>query len=179
MEQFYETKNNVATQAKVRGAALMPFRVALENRSSAVFDTGRHVLVDASGAGQGRYCMAAVCMENGKVLELHSKPCEAYSSVLAEQESIEWALGLWPDAVAWNDCIPAIEALLDLTTDLQGKLFWPTPRMRKPFHDMAHSLSVRARAESAPKRWALDHFSMAGSARSMIAFTFTPLGNAP
>lgn len=169
----------MAILATVRGNSLMPFRVASENRSSLTFNSGRHVLVDASGAGQGRYCMAAVCMENGSVLELHSKPCEAYSSVLAEQESIEWAIGLWPDAVMWNDCIPAIEAALDLTPELHGKLFWPPPRMRKPFHDMAHSLSVRARAESAPERWALDHFSMAGSARSMIAFTFTPLGNAP
>lgn len=134
----------------------MPFRVTSENRSVAVFNTGRHVLVDASGAGQGRFCMAAVCMENGNVVQLHSKPCDAHSSVLAEQESIEWALALWPNARVWNDCIPAIEAALVLKPELQGQLFWPTPRMRKPFHDMAHSLSVKAREVPAPRQWALD-----------------------
>lgn len=134
----------------------MSFRVASENRSAAVFNTGRHVLVDASGAGPGRYCMAAVCMENGNVVQLHSKPCDAYSSVLAEQESIEWGLALWPSALVWNDCIPAIEAVLVLHPELQGKLFWPPPRMRKPFHDMAHSLSVKAREVPAPRQWALD-----------------------
>ncbi|MCR2746529.1 hypothetical protein [Limnobacter parvus] len=136
----------------------MPYRVAVENRSVAVFNTGRHVLVDASGAGQGRYCMAAVCMENGKVVQLQSQPCDAYSSVLAEQESIQWALTLWPNALVWNDCIPALEAVLALKPELQGKLFWPTPRMRKPFHDLAHSLSVKARDVATPRQWASDTF---------------------
>lgn len=133
----------------------MPFRVALANRSAAVFNTGRHVLVDASGAGQGRYCMAAVCVENGEVLRLHSKPCKADSSVLAEDESIEWALALWPDALVWNDCIPAIEAVLSRQPGLAGQLYWPTPRMRKPFHDMVHSLSVKARDTAMPRQWVL------------------------
>lgn|GEM_PF-815688 len=158
--------------------APMPFRVALENRNVAVFNTGRHVLVDASGAGQGRYCMAAVCMEDGVVVQLHSKPCEAFSSVLAEQESIEWGCEIWPDAWVWNDCIPAIEAVLLETPALLGKLYWPTPRMRKPFHDMVHALSVKARGVSVPEQW--DYaFTTAGSARSIIAFTFMPLGKAP
>lgn len=132
----------------------MPFRVTLENRSAAVFNTGRHVLVDASGAGQGRYCMAAVCMENGAVVELHSQPCYAFSSVLAEQESIEWAATLWPGSLVWNDCIPAIEAVLTRQPGLLGRLYWPTPRMRKPFHDMAHNLSVKARDISTYRQWA-------------------------
>lgn len=156
----------------------MVFRVALENRHAGVFNTGRHVLVDASGAGQGRYCMAAVCMEEGEVVRLYSAPCVAFSSVLAEQESIRWALGLWPDALVWNDCIPAIEAALLDQPDLAGRIFWPTPRMRKPFHDMAHSLSVRARGESIPQKWHYA-FTTPGSARSMMDFTFMPLGNAP
>lgn len=156
----------------------MVFRVAPENRSAALFNTGRHVLVDASGAGQGRYCMAAVCMENGVVQQLYSSPCGACSSVLAEQESIAWAAELWPDAMVWNDCIPAIEATLLRMPALAGQLFWPTPRMRKPFHDMVHALSVKAREISAPKQW--DYaFTTAGSALSIIDFTFTPLGNAP
>lgn len=133
----------------------MPFRVALENRNSATFNTGRHVLVDASGAGQGRYCMAAVCMENGEVMQLHSKPCEAYSSVLAEQECIEWAFHIWSNALIWNDCIPAIEAALVMYPELQGRLFWPSPRMRKPFHDMVHSLSVKARDVFTHRQWIL------------------------
>lgn len=156
----------------------MSFRVAPENRSAEVFQSGRHVLVDASGAGQGRYCMAAVCMENGVVMQLHSAPCDAYSSVLAEQESIEWAAALWPDALVWNDCIPAIEAVLLCNPAFAGQLYWPTPRMRKPFHDMVHSLSVKAREMTAPCQW--DYaFTTEGSARSIIDFTFTPLGNAP
>ena len=143
-----------------------------------MFNTGRHVLVDASGAGQGRYCMAAVCMENGEVMQLHSAPCDAYSSVLAEQESIEWAASLWPDALIWNDCIPAIEAVLLYYPALTGHLYWPTPRMRKPFHNMVHSLSVKARNLSAPCQWNYA-FIIDGSARSIINFTFMPLGNAP
>lgn len=135
----------------------MVFRVAPENRHAAVFNTNRHVLVDASGAGQGRYCMAAVCMENGEVLHLYSAPCVAFSSVLAEQESIGWALELWPDALVWNDCIPAIEAALLNQPDLAGRIFWPTPRMRKPFHDMAHLLSVKARGFSEPRQWILEN----------------------
>ena len=131
----------------------MPFRVTPENRNAAMFSTGRHVLVDASGAGQGRYCMAAVCLENGLVQQLHSKPCAAFSSVLAEQESIEWAFTLWPHALVWNDCIPAIEAVLFGKPELIGQLYWPTPRMRKPLHDMVHSLSVRARNISIEGRW--------------------------
>ncbi|EDM82962.1 hypothetical protein [Limnobacter sp. MED105] len=158
--------------------AFMVFRVAVENRTTAVFGTGRHVLVDASGAGQGRYCMAAVCMENGEVVQLHSKPCEAFSSVLAEQESIEWAFTLWPHALVWNDCIPAIEAVLDQQPALAGQLYWPTPRMRKPFHDMVHSLSVKARGVAIPAQWNYA-FTTPGSARSIIDFTFKPLGNAP
>lgn len=134
----------------------MPFRVALENRSPTVFNTGRHVLVDASGAGQGRYCMAAVCMDNGEVVQLHSRPCAELTSVLAEQECIEWALQLWPMAMVWNDCIPALEAVLLEQPELKGQLFWPTPRMRKPFHDMVHNLSVKARDVSTPKQWALN-----------------------
>lgn len=134
----------------------MPFRVALENRNVAVFNAGRHVLVDASGAGQGRYCMAAVCMEGGVVVQLHSKPCEAFSSVLAEQESIEWGCEIWPDALVWNDCIPAIEAVLARRPGLAGQLYWPTPRMRKPFHDMVHSLSVKARDVFTPRQWILE-----------------------
>lgn len=156
----------------------MSFRVADSNRTPEVFNTGRHVLVDASGAGQGRYCMAAVCMENGEVVQLYSKPCEAGSSVLAEQESIEWAFELWPDSLVWNDCIPAIEAVLSEQPALAGHLFWPTPRMRKPFHDLAHSLSVKARDVSAPAQWNYA-LTTPGSARSMIAFTFMPLGSAP
>lgn len=156
----------------------MVFRVAPENRTAAVFYVGRHVLVDASGAGQGRYCMAAVCMENGEVLHLYSAPCEASSSVLAELEAIEWAVRLWPNAMVWNDCIPAIEELLSQQPALAGRLFWPTPRMRKPFHDMVHSLSVRARSVAAPVQWNYA-FTTPGSARSMIDFTFTPLGKAP
>lgn len=97
--------------------------------------------------------MAAVCLENGEVVQLHSKPCEAYSSVLAEQESIVWAAGLWPDALVWNDCIPAIEAVLAHQPGLVGQIYWPTPRMRKPFHDMVHSLSVRARDISEQRQW--------------------------
>ncbi len=156
----------------------MVFRVAVENRNAAVFSTGRHVLVDASGAGQGRYCMAAVCIENGEVAQLHSKPCEAFSSVQAEQESIEWAFSLWPHALVWNDCIPAIESVLNQQPALAGQLYWPTPRMRKPFHDMVHSLSVRARGVTIPAQW--DYaLTTPGSARSIIDFTFTPLGNAP
>ena len=161
-----------------QGAVLMPFRVAPENRSAAVYNTGRHVLVDASGAGQGRYCMAAVCMENGVVQQLHSAPCSACSSVLAEQESITWAAGLWPDALVWNDCIPAIEAVLLYKPALVGHLFWPTPRMRKPFHDMVHSLSVKARDIATPQQWHYA-FTTAGSARSISDFTFTTLGNVP
>lgn len=156
----------------------MVFRVALENRHAAVFDSGRHVLVDASGAGQGRYCMAAVCMENGNVVQLHSRPCEAFSSVLAEQEGIEWAASIWPHALVWNDCIPAIESVLSRQPALTGRLFWPTPRMRKPFHDMAHSLSVKARGLSTATQWNYT-FTTPGSARSIISFTFMPLGNAP
>lgn len=156
----------------------MPFRVSPENRSAAVFQTGRHVLVDASGAGQGRYCMAAVCIENGEVVQLHSAPCGACSSVLAEQESIKWASVLWPNALVWNDCIPAIEAVLARQTAFAGQLFWPTPRMRKPFHDMVHALSVRARNVTTPEQWSYD-LTTAGSARSIIDFTFIPLGNAP
>ncbi len=156
----------------------MEFRVAPENRTAAVFNVGRHVLVDASGAGQGHYCMAAVCLENGEVIELHSRPCEAFSSVLAEQESIQWAVCLWPNAMVWNDCVPAIEALLSQQPALAGRLFWPTPRMRKPFHDMVHSLSVRARSVATPAQWNYG-FTTPGSARSMIDFTFTPLGKAP
>jgi hypothetical protein len=133
----------------------MPFRVAVENRSPAVFNTGRHVLVDASGAGQGRYCMAAVCMENGEVIQLLSKPCESFTSVLAEQECIEWASRIWPNAVVWNDCIPAIEQVLLEKPALQGRVYWPTPRMRKPFHDMVHSLSVKARNSAEPTQWIL------------------------
>lgn len=133
----------------------MPFRVASENRSPAVFNTGRHVLVDASGAGQGRYCMAAVCVENGVVMQMHSRPCDAFTSVLAEQECIEWALRIWPNAVVWNDCIPALEAVLLENPELKGRLFWPTPRMRKPFHDMVHQLSVKARDITAPTQWVL------------------------
>jgi hypothetical protein len=133
----------------------MPFRVAQENRSAAVFNTGRHVLVDASGAGQGRYCMAAVCMENGEIVQLHSEPCSACSSVLAEQECIEWAAMLWPNAVVWNDCIPAIEAVLLSKPEFIGRLYWPPPRMRKPFHDMVHALSVKARGISVPSQWVL------------------------
>lgn len=156
----------------------MVFRVAPENRNAMVFNTGKHVLVDASGAGQGRYCMAAVCMENGVVQQLHSAPCHAESSVLAEQESIEWAVQLWPEALVWNDCIPAIEAVLTELPALVGQLYWPTPRMRKPFHDMVHSLSVKARGVGIPARW--DYaFTTPGSARSMIDFTFMPLGSAP
>ena len=156
----------------------MVFRVAPENRTAAVFNVGRHVLVDASGAGQGRYCMAAVCMENGAVVQLHSGPCESFSSVLAEQECIAWAAGLWPEALIWNDCIPAIEAVLAEQPDLAGRIFWPTPRMRKPFHDMVHSLSVRARSVAIPVQWNYA-LTTPGSARSMIDFTFTPLGKAP
>jgi hypothetical protein len=134
----------------------MPFRVTQENRSAAVFNTGRHVLVDASGAGQGRYCMAAVCLENGVVQLLHSAPCHADSSVLAEQESITWAFTLWPQALVWNDCIPAIEAVLDQQPALAGQLYWPTPRMRKPFHDMVHALSVKAREITEKKQWVFE-----------------------
>ena len=137
----------------------MTFRVADSDRRPELFNTGRHVLVDASGAGQGRYCMAAVCIENGEVVHLCSRPCEAYSSVLAEQESIEWALKIWPNALVWNDCIPAIEAALTRQPGLTGQLFWPTPRMRKPFYDMAHSLSVKAREEPTPRQWALIELS--------------------
>lgn len=137
------------------GASLMPFRVAQADRTPAVFQSGRHVLVDASGAGQGRYCMAAVCMENGSVAQLHSRPCEAFTSVLAEQECIEWASDIWPNAVVWNDCIPAIEQVLLERPALQGRVYWPTPRMRKPFHDMVHSLSVKAREFAAPAQWVL------------------------
>lgn len=133
----------------------MPFRVALENRSPAVFNTGRHMLVDASGAGQGRYCMAAVCVENGVVMQMHSRPCEASTSVLAEQECIEWASDIWPNALVWNDCIPAIEQVLLEKPALQGWVYWPAPRMRKPFHDMVHSLSVKAREFAAPAQWIL------------------------
>jgi len=160
------------------GAALMPFRVAQENRSAAVFNTGRHVLADASGAGQGRYCMAAVCMENGEVVQLHSAPCGACSSVLAEQECIEWAARLWPGSTVWNDCIPAIEAVLAQQPEMTGQLYWPTPRMRKPFHDMVHSLSVKARDMASPARWSYA-FATDGSARSIIDFTSIPLGKAP
>ena len=142
-----------------KGVVFMVFRVAPENRTAAVFYVGRHVLVDASGAGQGRYCMAAVCMENGSVAQLHSKPCEAFTSVLAEQECIEWASDIWPNAVVWNDCIPAIEQVLLERPALQGRVYWPTPRMRKPFHDMVHSLSVKAREEPTPRQWALIELS--------------------
>lgn len=133
----------------------MPFRVALENRSPAVFNTGRHVLVDASGVGQGRYCMAAVCMENGSVMQMHSRPCDAFTSVLAEQECIEWASDIWPNAFVWNDCIPAIEQVLLEKPALQGWVYWPTPRMRKPFHDLVHQLSVKAREIAEPTQWIL------------------------
>lgn len=118
-----------------------------------MFNTGRHVLVDASGAGPGRYCMAAVCMEEGQVLHLLSSPCKADSSVLAEVECIEWALQLWPGSWIWNDCIPAIEAVLQTHVSSQGRLFWPTPRMRRPFHDLVHQLSVQARPFTEPRQW--------------------------
>ena len=153
------TESNQQGQSKrlafFLGASLMPFRVAQADRTPAVFQSGRHVLVDASGAGQGRYCMAAVCMENGSVAQLHSKPCEAITSVLAEQESIEWASVIWPNALVWNDCIPAIEQVLLEKPTLQGWVYWPTPRMRKPFHDMVHNLSVMAREFAAPAQWVL------------------------
>ncbi|HEX4856399.1 MAG TPA: hypothetical protein VFV28_06265 [Limnobacter sp.] len=133
----------------------MPFRVADELRTPEVFNTGMHVLVDASGAGQGSYCMAAVIVESGIVLKLLSSPCKAKSSVLAEQECIEWAFSLWPAALVWNDCIPAIEAVLALNGSAKGRLFWPTPRMRKPFHDLVHQLSVSARGLNVESEWSL------------------------
>lgn len=142
----------------IQGDKRMPYRVAERDRSPAVFSTGRHVLVDASGAGQGNYCMAAVCVSAGEVKLLYSAPCVATTSVLAEQESLLWALSLWPNAMVWNDCIPALEAVLAKQPGLAGTLFWPTPRMRKPLHDLAHALSVKARNLQSPREWTLAEF---------------------
>ena len=134
----------------------MPFRVSPKDKTPAFFQQGRHVLVDASGAGQGRYVMAAVCMDDGRVLQRLSSPCEAFSSVEAEKECIRWAFQLMPDALVWNDCIPAIEAVLEAQPELTGRLLWPSPRMRKPFHDLAHSLSTLARELTQCRVWTLD-----------------------
>lgn len=134
----------------------MPFRIPRENRNPAFFEQGEHVLVDASGAGQGQYVMAAVCVQDGKVTRLLSAPCKAYSSVLAERECIEWAFGLLPQAMVWNDCIPAIEAELVQHPDWMGRLLWPSPKMRKPFHDLAHRLSILARELTHHKVWTIE-----------------------
>jgi hypothetical protein len=139
--------------SKSFGFHLMSYRVSPSAKSPALFHRGHHVLVDASGAGQGRYCMAAVVVFDGVVQTMQSKPCLAGSSVLAERECIEWAFEQWPQATVWNDCIPAIEAVLLEQPALTGALFWPTPRMRKPFHDLAHLLSVKARGLVNAKTW--------------------------
>jgi hypothetical protein len=137
----------------------MPFRVSPEDKTPAYFERGQHVLVDASGAGQGRYVMAAVCVDNGQITQLLSSPCIAVSSVEAEKECIDWALGLMPKALVWNDCIPAIEAVLKLQPELTGCLLWPPPKMRKPFHDMAHHLSILARELTCPRVWTFDELN--------------------
>ncbi|MDH4396322.1 MAG: hypothetical protein QE278_11620 [Limnobacter sp.] len=134
----------------------MAYRVSLEHKTPAFFERGRHVLVDASGAGQGRYVMAAVCVVDGQVVQLFSSPCHAVSSVEAEKECIRWALDVMPNALVWNDCIPAIEAVLKTKPELEGCLFWPSPKMRKPFHDLAHSLSTLARELTQCRVWTLD-----------------------
>lgn len=131
----------------------MSYRVAPLAKSPALFQQGHHVLVDASGAGHGRYCMAAVVVLDGVVQTMQSKPCLAESSVLAEEECIDWAFDQWPNATVWNDCTPAIESVLSKTPARVGHLFWPSPRMRKPFHDLAHALSVKARGLVEAKTW--------------------------
>lgn len=134
----------------------MPFRVSPKDKTPAFFQQGRHVLVDASGAGSGRYVMAAVCMNNGQVQQRLSSPCEAFSSVEAEKECIHWAFELMPDALVWNDCIPAIEAVLKAKPELSGRLLWPSPKMRSPFHDLAHRLSILARELTCQRTWTSD-----------------------
>ena len=144
----------------------MPFRVPSQHKTPAFFEQGAHVLVDASGAGQGRYVMAAVGLQDGEVTQRLSSPCKAFSSVEAEMESIEWAFELMPKALVWNDCIPAIEAKLKQHPEWVGRLLWPSPKMRKPFHDMAHQLSILAREQTQLKVWTLeDHGQSPGCAQ--------------
>ena len=131
----------------------MLYRIAPSRKSPDLFQQGFHVLVDASGAGHGFYCMAAIVVMDGVVQTMQSKPCLAETSVLAEEESIDWAFEQWPLATVWNDCTPAIEAVLSKNPVRAGQLFWPSPRMRKPFHDFAHALSVKARGLKEEKAW--------------------------
>lgn len=139
----------------------MPYRVSLEHKTPTFLERGRHVLVDASGAGQGRYVMAAVCVVEGQIIQLLSSPCKAVSSVEAEKECIEWAFELLPQALVWNDCIPAIEAVLGRYPQQIGQLFWPSPKMRRPFHDMVHRLSILAREQNQFRIWTLEEFESA------------------
>lgn len=152
MHYFYDKQLKRDLKANPK----MHFRVPQEWKTPTFFERGTHVLVDASGAGQGRYVMAAVCVQDGIVTQLLSSPCKAYSSVLAERECIEWAFGLLPQALVWNDCIPAIEAELVLHPDWTGRLMWPSPKMRKPLHDLAHRLSTLARELTQDKAWTLE-----------------------
>lgn len=135
----------------------MSFRIPVEKRRADTFHAGHHVLVDASGAGAGRYVMAAVVLKDGVVERIWSQPSEALSSVEAELECIRRALRAYPQAWVWNDCTPAIERMLAMDTSVSGRLFWPSPRMRKPFHDLVHWVSTRARDLSTPQSWELVH----------------------
>lgn len=137
------------------------YRVTEALRHADVFSSGQHVIVDASGAVHGRYVMAAVCVDDGRVVDLLTAPCGAETSVLAECECIRWALRLRPDHTVWNDCTPAIECMLVQEPTLLGKLYWPSPRMRKPFHDLTHALSVLARDLHEPHQWQTDELPAA------------------
>lgn len=132
------------------------YRVPDAFRQAALFAFGQHVIVDASGASHGRYVMAAVCVVDGRVTHLFTAPCEAQTSVLAECECIDWAMRLRPNFTVWNDCTPAIECMLVQKPMLQGKLYWPSPRMRNPFHDLTHAMSVLARDLNEPRQWQTD-----------------------
>lgn len=109
------------------------------------FLSGHHVLVDASGAGGGRYVMALLELSEGQVLQELMKPCVSTNSVDAEVECIEWALRLKPQATIWNDCTPALDRMLKKRPELASQLLWPSPKMRAPFHNRVHALSVLAR----------------------------------